>query len=316
MQENNNNGVIVVIVVLTLALIGVGMYFFFKKNDMPVDVQEDVSAVQEERESVATPTPVSADVATLDRQATEVLGKSAGGTDITAYYFGEAEGREILIIGGIHGGYAPNTTTLANEFIAYLEDFNVAGVRVTVIPLLNPDGAKKVGTAGRFNTNNVDLNRNFACDWKASGVWRETEVSGGAAAFSEPEARAVQNYIKLNKPSLVIGYYAAGAGVYSSNCHDGVLPETTAATNMYAKASGYTANVSFDYYTLTGDMMNWLAAEKIPAISVLLTNYTDSEWVKNKKGFDAIITMLRGDRCRDLPPGEEYEASRCADLPY
>jgi hypothetical protein len=36
-------------------------------------------------------------------------------------------------------------------------------------------------------------------------------------------------------------------------------------------------------------MVNWLAKNNIPAISVLLTNHTDVEWDKNKKGIDAIL---------------------------
>ena len=67
------------------------------------------------------------------------------------------------------------------------------------------------------------------------------------------------------------------------------MPETLALTNAYAKASGYKAYETFDFYSITGDMVNWFAKLEIPAISVLLTNHTDIEWEKNLKGIEALL---------------------------
>jgi hypothetical protein len=67
------------------------------------------------------------------------------------------------------------------------------------------------------------------------------------------------------------------------------LPETNTLTQAYATASGYKPYSDFNFYEITGDMVNWLAKEKIPAISVLLTNHTDTEWSKNQKGIEAIL---------------------------
>ena len=36
-------------------------------------------------------------------------------------------------------------------------------------------------------------------------------------------------------------------------------------------------------------MVNWFAKEKIPAISVLLTNHTDTDWSKNLSGIKALF---------------------------
>jgi hypothetical protein len=135
----------------------------------------------------------------------------------------------------------------------------------------------------------VDLNRNFDCDWQSSAKWQNTAVSGGSAAFSEPETLAVKNYIEAQNPKAVVVWYSAAGGVYASSCDSGILPETTAITNLYANASGYPAYQSFDFYDTTGDMVNWLAKMQIPAISVLLTNHTDTEWAKNQKGIDALL---------------------------
>ena len=87
----------------------------------------------------------------------------------------------------------------------------------------------------------------------------------------------------------VVVWYSSAGGVYASNCGTGILPKTSEMTNTYAKASGYTANESFDFYETNGDMVNWLSKINIPAISVLLTNHTDTELEKNKKGLKAIL---------------------------
>jgi hypothetical protein len=236
-----------------------------------------------------------------------VIGKSAGGHDIIAYRYGTGE-KEILFIGGIHGGYEWNTALVAYELKNYLKANPSAipsNIKVTVIPVLNPDGLNKIvgtttenftksnvaadTTIGRFNANNVDLNRNFDCDWQAVAKWQNKTVNGGSSAFSEPESKAIKNYVETDKPKAVVVWYSSANGVFASSCHNGVSSETTAITKVYADASGYPAYQEFDFYEITGDMVNWFAKNNIPAISVLLTNHTDTEWNKNQKGVEALI---------------------------
>jgi hypothetical protein len=287
------NNIIWLVVVIILAVSG---YFIFKSFSNTTEVVSNTNQTNQ----IAT---------TTEEQKTgeKVIGKSAGGRDIIAYQYGTGE-KELLFIGGIHGGYEWNTALVAYELKDYLsQNPNVipSNIKITVIPVLNPDGLNKtVGTTtenftksdvasdtvpGRFNASNVDLNRNFDCDWQAVGKWQNTEVSGGSSVFSEPESKAIKNYVETNKPSAVVVWYSSANGVFASSCHNGVSSETTAITKIYADASGYPAYQKFDFYEITGDMVNWLAKKNIPAISVLLTNHTDTEWVKNQKGIDALI---------------------------
>jgi hypothetical protein len=246
----------------------------------------------------------------LTNGAASIIGKSVAGRDIDAYHYGTGS-TELLFVGGIHGGYEWNTALVAYQLMDYLAANPTAipaNVTVTVIPVLNPDGLNEVvGTtspnftvadvskdsatvvSGRFNGNNVDLNRNFDCDWQTTGKWQSKTVSGGSAAFSEPESQAMKSYIETNKPTAVVVWYSAAGGVYASNCHTGVSAETSAIMNAYAAASGYPANESFDFYSTTGDMTNWLAKIGTPTISVLLTNHTDTEWSKNLAGVQALF---------------------------
>jgi hypothetical protein len=194
------------------------------------------------------------------------------------------------------------------EYLQANPDVIPKNLKVTVIPVLNPDGLNKVvGTttasftqanvaptqaaqiAGRFNANTVDLNRNFDCDWKSSAIWQGMTVSGGSGAFSEPESQAIKTYVETNKPKAVVAWYASAGGVFASSCGSGVLPETLTLTDIYAKAAGYTSNRSYNFNAIPGDMVNWLAKMGIPAISVLLTTHTDTEWTKNQAGIKAIL---------------------------
>jgi hypothetical protein len=174
--------------------------------------------------------------------------------------------------------------------------------------VVNPDGLAKIvstttatfSTAGittsaselaaaRFNASNVDLNRNFDCDWQTNAKWQDKAVSGGVSVFSEPETVAVRDYVESRSLKAVLAWYSAAGGVFSSSCHNGILTETRNLTNVFAKASGYKPHEEFDFYETTGDMTNWLAKKNIPTISILLTNHTDTEWTKNRAGIDAVL---------------------------
>ena len=245
--------------------------------------------------------------ASLTENTETVIGQSAGGNDIVAYHYGSGD-TEILLVAGIHGGYSWNTTALGYELMNHLESIenDLEAVRITVIPTLNPDGLETVfGTVasidfasaptvnatipGRFNAHEVDLNRNFDCQWQASGTWQNQTVSGGSQAFSEPETQAIRDYVEANDIAGAIAWYSAAGGVYSSNCGAGVLPATTIMTNTYAEAAGYPAYAEYDYYEITGDMVNWFSKQGIPAISVLLSDHQSTEASKNIAGLTAII---------------------------
>jgi murein tripeptide amidase MpaA len=294
----------IIAVIVVLALIGAGFYFFTR----------DAAVAPEVPTPVATTTvPVATTTAPVDEKV-EVIGKSAGGRDIVAYHYGAAKGAgELLLVGGIHGGYSANTAEVAYEAMAHFESnpsVIPTGIRVTVIPTLNPDGLAKVTSAtsslsaaditatdaervaGRFNGNTVDLNRNFDCDWQADAVWQSKKVSGGSAAFSEPEAQAIKTYVEAHPITAAVVWYSSAGGVFASNCHNDMLDQTKALTATFAKASGYPAHEEFNFYEITGDMTNWFAKKGIAAISVLLTDHESAEWSKNQKGLEAVLASF------------------------
>lgn len=309
------------ITIIGLALLLGGLYFLviYERNEDPAFDRGDNGKLSgkatPDSETELPTTDKATDTTDVSAKTTdttneqlpkEVIGSSADGNDITAYHYGTGE-TELLFVGGMHGGYSWNTVLVARELMAHL-DANPSlvpeNIKVTVIPLLNPDGLKKVAgttgpftsaditgdtTSGRFNGNTVDLNRNFDCDWKETGTWQKQKVSGGTSAFSEPESAALKSYIDSHDITAAVVWYSAAGGVYASSCHNGTSAETQELTQEYALASGYAAHKEFDFYEITGDAVNWLAKKSIPAISVLLTTHDDVEWTKNRAGVEAII---------------------------
>lgn len=243
----------------------------------------------------------------------KIIGTSVEGRKIESYTYGSGK-THLLFVGGIHGGYEWNSVMLAYQFLDYLDKKSIivpANMTVTVIPSLNPDGVFKVThkegrfsladispdknlvVSARFNAHDVDLNRNFGCDWQPKSMWKTTVVSAGKSEFSEPEAVALKNFVLENHPNAVVFWHSQANTVYASDCHNGILPVTTDIMNAYAKASGYLIDNSFSSYAITGSSEGWLASINIPAITVELQTHETVEWEKNLAGIKALFDYFQ-----------------------
>lgn len=297
------NGKNIILALVALALLGAIGYLLYSGSTTTVVPEPETTEPTEDQIPAEPDEGIGDGAEPLDeiqeadeasRGDTTTIGTSVNGTAITAYHFGSGS-NELLLVGGVHGSYAPNTSELGEELIAYFtdnEDAIPADTMVTVIPRLNPDGLAIGGTTGRFNANEVDLNRNFACEWSADAVWRNQPVDAGDAAFSEPEAVALRDYVTQYEPSAAVVWFAAEGKVYPSACATTPSRTSVELAANFATAAGYPAEAEFDAYAITGDMVNWMADQGIPAISVLLSNYEDTEWLKNQAGVEAVLNTL------------------------
>jgi len=289
----------IIIALLALLLIGGGAYLLLNTGGDVETTETDMMPVEPDGGIGDGAQPldelIGGDaVDTVPFASQTVIGLSVDGRPITAYHFGNGS-REMLLIGGTHGSYSPNTSALAQEFVSYLgdnESLVPINMRVTVIPTVNPDGLAAGGTTGRFNANNVDINRNFDCDWAPTSMWRDQEVSGGNAAFSEPEAQAIRDYVSEINAVGAIVWFAAEGKVYASACGGNPSNASVQLANTFGAAAKYGVEAEFDAYPINGDMVNWMAKEGIPAISVLLTDRQGIEWDKNEAGFRAALEAL------------------------
>lgn len=239
----------------------------------------------------------------------EIIGISVEKREIIAYTYGNGD-KKIIFVGGIHGGYEWNSVLLAYKFIDYLSanpETIPENLTITIIPSANPDGVHKVVSregrfivadvatnektlaSGRFNAHEVDLNRNFDCNWKPTGIWKTKIVSAGTAPFSEPETAAFRNFVLKNNPNAVIFWHSQADAVYASECKKGILPKTLTIMSIYSDASGYPAVKSFDSYEVSGDAEGWLASINIPAITVELKTHDTIEWNRNLAGIKKLF---------------------------
>src|SRR3989344_359760 len=200
----------VIVITLVLAVVAAGAIVFTVLNKKP----PEILPVAEPKVIPSGPTRA-------------VIGRSVEGRGIESFTYGNGP-TNLAFVGGIHGGYEWNSVLLSYEFMDYLDanpEVIPKNLTVTVIPSLNPDGVFKVtGKEGRFeiadvstdqailesgrmNANCVDLNRNFDCKWKPEATWRSKTVSAGNKAFSEPEAKALRDFVSETHPDAVIFWH-------------------------------------------------------------------------------------------------------------
>ncbi|HEX6384040.1 MAG TPA: protein kinase [Anaerolineae bacterium] len=248
------------------------------------------------------PTPTSVPETPLPEPETQEIGVSALGTPITAVGLGSGESA-VILIGGIHAGYAPASVELAQMSIDYFSQHpELIPVNVTlyVVPNLNPDSPLDPGRLpGRLNSNGVDLNRNWDCRWQEEAQWNATPVSGGAAPFSEPEVQAMADFITEQEAAAVVFWEARSTRGLVSPGRCGASSNVSAdLAQIYGAASGYEVR---DFERLmqqevTGDGTNWLDQEGIPAIAVLLPQYSqveEADWENNLAGMLAVLDEYR-----------------------
>jgi hypothetical protein len=232
-------------------------------------------------------------------QQSNLIGMSVGGRPIDYYTFGSGE-RQYLIVAGIHGGSEWNTVALANELIRYINDhpeFVPEDATLYIIRNMNPDGeARSHDVDGRVNNNGVDLNRNFptdnwAADWNRDGCWVWRPTTGGARGGSEPETRAVMNFIASHNITSLISYHSAALGVFPG----GVPwePDSIRLAKALAKATKYPYPPLDTGCTYTGTLADWAVENGVgAAVDMELTNHTNTDFKQNLEALKVLLNFV------------------------
>lgn len=245
-------------------------------------------------EDFASPTPFVFG----DGPAPRVTGYSALGTPITYYTFGQGE-RRYLIVAGIHGGYEGNTTDLANQLVKHFSqnpDLIPSDATLYIIPSMNPDGAARGRNPdARANANGVDLNRNFPSnnwvpEWERDACWNQRPTTGGEFGGSEPETRAVMNFVASHRIRALISYHSAALGVFPGG--DPWEPASERLASALADATGYPyppIDIGCHY---TGTLADWAVESGVlAAVDMELSNHADAEFEKNTRAATVLLAF-------------------------
>src|SRR6266404_4403331 len=220
-----------------------------------------------------------------------VLVKSIKGENIYYYKIGKGS-KKVIFVGGIHGNEV-GTVKLMQELINLLSGtIDYREFCFYLIPCLNIDGyemAKKHpgyfsgGKTGRFNANNVDLNRNFpTTDFQSKSVWRfgknwsqSKEVFCGNAASSEPENNALCELILKENVKIFVAFHNAGSEVME-NDHQ---PSKELA-KIFSQATGYKYVTADEWKQLgvTGTAKKWCDENNITYLEIEGNNRWNSDW--------------------------------------
>jgi hypothetical protein len=224
-----------------------------------------------------------------------VLGYSVSGRPIEVYTFGHGI-KQRMIVAGIHGGYEWNTIALADELIKHINenpDLVPSDVTLYILRNLNPDGdARDHGIDGRVNDHGVDLNRNFptnwTADWDRNGCWTSGPTTGGTGPGSEPETRAVMNFLRTHKIQALISYHSAALGVFPGG------EPWEANSTRFAEALAEVTNYPFPPIdtgcTFTGTLADYAVETGATAVDMELSTHKFTDFTRNLKALDVLLT--------------------------
>jgi murein DD-endopeptidase MepM/ murein hydrolase activator NlpD len=230
--------------------------------------------------------------------AEQIIGYSVEGRPIEAYRIGNGA-IKIALIGDIHGEFEANTYFLAQQLLEHFRaqpDEVPAKVSLWIVPTMNPDG---LATGHRWNASDVDLNRNAdtdldGCagnDWSPNTVGLEGEFpgAGGAFPFSEPEARAIRDF--LDDTWIAVFYHSAAEAIFVDSCQRHI--PTARLAEILSSSTGYPVpREGWVGYPITGDFGDYLAGEGVSSVTIELTNHEDTEFERNVAGVQKLLAAV------------------------
>jgi hypothetical protein len=206
---------------------------------------------------------------------------------------------EIRIVGATHGNECISASVVL-EFIDWVltgygnDDFAsdlADGTEIVFVPLLNPDGYSSE-PAGRYNSNGIDLNRNYGFGW-IKGF-----QNGGAQPFTEPETAGMRSLSQENNFTLGLSYHTviaiiSGPWNYRPGNMEADEDVFQAMSDAYAAddplagtASAYYPVPGFDWGSTNGDQNDWaLGTLGTLDWTVEMRSDTEMEWEFHLSGF-------------------------------
>jgi predicted deacylase len=223
-----------------------------------------------------------------------IVGYSVSGRPLEVYTFGQGE-KQVMIVAGIHGGYEWNTIALADELIIYINkhpEIIPSDTTLFILRNMNPDGDARAHTIdGRVNDHGVDLNRNFPENWQAEwdrdGCWDYTPTTSGSGPGSEPETRAVMNFLSTHKVVALISYHSAALGIFPGG--EPWEEDSIEFAKALAKVTKYPFPPIDTGCVYTGTLADYAVSLGADAVDMELRNHRDTDFSQNLKALKVLL---------------------------
>jgi hypothetical protein len=184
-----------------------------------------------------------------DLVTVNAIGQTVRGQTLRGIQLGKGS-RRVALIGAIHAGESgPELMIPAFERILTEHKELLAQVSIAAIAAVNLDERRRLAEGVpwylRTNANGVDLNRNYPTEWETVDYTYGLDTSDpdsmtyrGPAPASEPETRAVMDFLSANSVEVVYSFHCL-----ASICGAHLLgPKCAAKDDAYAKKClGYAA---------------------------------------------------------------------------
>jgi len=185
---------------------------------------------------------------------TKLFALSSQGLPIISYHFGQ-EGPVVLVLGGVHGDEPEGNYIALGLLKKWLQNFPYK-LFLTLIPCFNIEGSL---LCERTNGEKVDLNRNLPTkNWTSR--FQKERYYPGSQPCSEPENKALVEWVKIKKPQLIISLHSWKPMI---NINGDCRPEAEILSEM----TGYKITDDIGYPT-PGSLGDYCGLEReIPVIT-------------------------------------------------
>lgn len=259
---------------------------------------------------------------------TRSIGESVEGRPLLLLELGNGK-RRVFLNGAVHAREYISTTYLMYMIDRYAYAYSTDGVldgydlkkildQVTfcIVPMVNPDGVNLVqngfasvkdpeavakipadprdptGYASwKSNVRGVDLNRNYPARWTAGTKVAAPSYSlfKGQTPLSEPETKAVDDYLNSAMCWAFISFHSMGEGVYGWDDPRGMYyPQMYSMVSRIMKASGFvklTDTEDTSYGTFAGYVRKTFLK---PALTIELCRFTENQYSYPDENFDLV----------------------------
>jgi len=235
------------------------------------------------------------------------IGESVKKRLIYAYRIGDGK-IKFCFGGGTHGDEV-GTVKFIHHLINYIYNHreNYKDFSFYFIPVINPDGYEigknnpdyfNGGRIGRFNANNVDLNKNFPTkSFKKYSFWsrgdnytESVKIFAGEYGGSEPETKAVTNFLKDNNIKYFFNYHSAGGDVQPN-----LIEPSDELNRIYANEInfGFLTEEKWQSLDQTGTPKEWCEENSIVFSEIENSVRWGSDWKRQKSGVEKVLEYLK-----------------------